>query len=386
MAASRVQPSASWLQHYGFVPTLVEQSQGLRQGGYLIDFWGAEYDVAQRMGLVPELRRCGYAIEQLRVVDQDSTKIAAIDVAQLRSALGDRLITLQRSDLAGKIFAQLDGRTETIFGDSITDVKDTRKGLHVRFERAPARDFDLVVGADGLHSTVRSLVFGPSPQFEKHLGYRVAVSTVRHYPLRDDGCYVCYNTPGKQIARFALRDGRSVFFFAFVSPPARQVSGEVAQRELLEELYQHAGWECADILDSVRHSDDFYFDDVSQIRISRWSEGRVVLIGDACFCPSLLAGQGAALAMGAAYILAGELKVSGGDYSVAFRRYRGRLSRLIAAKQRSAERLGLWFAPATSPGLFVRNQVTRLMSWPFMARWMGRKILDDNFDLPDYSC
>ena len=177
-----------------------------------------------------------------------------------------------------------------------------------------------------------------------------------------------------------------MFLFVFVSPPGRKVSGEVAQRALLEELYGDAGWECADLLEATRRSDDFYFDDVSQSRMESWSEGRVALIGDACFCPSLLAGQGAALAMGAAYILASELKLSRDDYSIGFGRYRQRLSRLIAAKQRSAERLGLWFAPATDLGLFVRNQVTRLMAWAPMARWMGRKIMDDNFALPEYPC
>ena len=158
-----------------------------------------------------------------------------------------------------------------------------------------------------------------SPQFEKHLaiGWQCPPSDT----IRSETTVATFAIiPGKQIARFALHGVGGRCSFLFVSPPARQVSGEVAT-DLLKELYQHAGWECADILKLVRHSDDFYFDDVSQIRISRWSEGRV-LIGDACFCPSLLAGQGAALAMGAAYILAGELKVSGGDYSVAFRRCR----------------------------------------------------------------
>ncbi len=203
---------AWWLQRYGFLPTLVEQSPALRQGGYLIDFWGAGFDVAERMGLVPELRRCAYAIEELRIVDQDGSGIASIDVAQLRSAIGNRLITLQRSDLASRIYAHLDGHTETIFGDSITDIDDTGEGLHVRFERSPERDFDLVVGADGLHSKVRSLTFGPSQQFEKHLGYHVAVSTVTDYALRDDGCYVCYNTPGgKSHASHYATDARCSF-------------------------------------------------------------------------------------------------------------------------------------------------------------------------------
>ena len=375
---------AWWLQHYGFAPTLVERAPTLRLGGYMIDFWGIGFDVAQRMGLVPALRRHGYAIEQLRLVDRDSAQIAAIDVSELRSALGDRLVSLLRSDLANQVYASLEGRVETLFGDSIVGIDDIGDSLFVRFERSPARAFDLVVGADGLHSNVRSLVFGPEWKLAKHLGYQVAVFTTSEYPHREERSYVCYNTPGRQIARYALRDGRSAFFFILIAPPVCRPADEAGQRAVLEEMYRDEGWECSQILDAMRRADDLYFDDASQIRMGHWSQGRVALIGDACFCPSLLAGQGAALAMGAAYILAGELKACGGDHAPAFHQYQERLSQFIGSKQQAAEKFGLWFAPATQPGLFVRNQLTRLASWPLLARWMGSWMLADHFDLPQY--
>ena len=177
---------AYWLAHYGFEPTIVEKAPALRTGGYIIDFWGAGFDIADRMGLLPELRDKGYMVQEIRVVNRDGQRIAGFPVDLIAHATGGRYISLPRSELAASIFGKLEGQVETIFGDSITRIEQTEKAVRVAFEHAPEREFDLVIGADGLHSRVRELVFGAESQFEKYLGCKVAAFEVEGYQSRDE--------------------------------------------------------------------------------------------------------------------------------------------------------------------------------------------------------
>ena len=153
---------------------------------------------------------------------------------------------------------------------------------------------------------------------------------------------------------------------------------------MLGDASRHDGWECPRILSALDASDDLYFDAVSQIQMPSWVQGRVALVGDACFCPSLLAGQGASLAMGAAYILAGELAKANGDYAVAFKRYEELLRPVMAGKQRAARSFAGSFAPRTRLGIFLRNKITALMSRPFVAKFFMGRLLTDPIALPEY--
>jgi 2-polyprenyl-6-methoxyphenol hydroxylase-like FAD-dependent oxidoreductase len=177
-----------------------------------------------------------------------------------------------------------------------------------------------------------------------------------------------------------------VFFFVFATDERLQIAPHdtPAQKRILREVFGRDGWECSAILKALDDTDDLYFDSVSQIRMPSWTVGRVALVGDACSCPSLLAGQGTSLAMGAACILAGELNKAEGDYRVAFKVYENMLQPVLAGKQRSAERFAGSFAPKTRWGIFVRNQVTRLMAQPFVAKFAMRGLLTDPLTLPRY--
>ena len=165
---------AYWLLQYGFEPTLVEKSPQLRTGGYIIDFWGAGFDVADRMGLLPEIKSQGYVVQEVRVVNQDGERIAGFPAEVFSRMTDGRYVSLPRGDLAASIFRKIDGQAETIFGDSITRIEQSASGVRVEFQRGSPREFDLVVGADGLHSEVRKLAYGPEERFEKYLGYKVA--------------------------------------------------------------------------------------------------------------------------------------------------------------------------------------------------------------------
>jgi len=376
---------AYWLVQHGFSPTIVERSPAPRTGGYMIDFWGVGYDVAERMGLLPTLHRVGYQLDEVRIVNDAGRRIAGLDATLFYEGSNGRFVSLLRGDLATSIFGLLHDGVETMFADSITALTQDSSGVSVTFERAPARRFDLVVGADGLHSTVRELAFGKHPEYEKDLGYRTAAFSAAAYPHRDEGAYVSFTAPGCQVARYALRDGRSVFFIVIADdrPMAMDHHDLPAQQAYLRDRLAGAGWECDQILDAMDRSDDFYFDTVAQIRMPDWSHGRVVLLGDAAYCPSLLAGQGSAFAMTGAYVLANQLARTNGEHIAAFAGYQQSLRPFIEDKQRTAVRFGWWFAPTTALGVRLRNVATNAMGLPLLGRAIARRSFGDRFQLPD---
>ena len=374
---------AWWLLRNGFVPTVVEKAPAPRTGGYMIDFWGVGYEVAARMGLIPALERVGYRMEEVRIVDALGHRVAGFDAGAFRAATNGRYLSLLRSDLAQAIYSMIAGDVETIFGASVIALEGDADGVTVIFDAVQPRRFDLVVGAGGLHSVVRALTFGPEREFEKYLGYYTAAFTAAHYPHRDEGVYVSYTVPGRQIARYALRDDRSAFFLILA---ADQAFGDVshdaqAQREALRRAFGGLGWETGEIMAALDTADDLYFDAVAQVRLPCWSRERVVLLGDAAYCPSLLAGQGSAFAMAGAYVLADELATADGDHRAAFGAYEQRFRPFVDAKQKAAKRFGGWFAPRTRGALRLRNLVARTIDIPWLGERLLARSLGDRFDL-----
>ena len=379
---------AYWLAHYGMQPTLIESAPRLRTGGYVIDFWGAGFDIADRMGALPEIMRKGYMMREVRVVNRNGKRLAGFPAEAFARMTQGRYVSLPRGELAASIFGKIEGKVETIFGDSVNRIEQTKNHVHVTFEHGGARDFDLVVGADGLHSRVRELVFGPESRFEKYLGFKVAAFAVDGYRPRDELVYVMYTEAGQQVGRFAMRGDRTMFLFIFRDDDSTGAENLQAQKALLRKRFGASGWECPQILDALDAADDLYFDRVSQIRMDPqqglWTRGRVTLIGDAAFCVSFLAGQGSALAMVSAYILAGELHRANGDYSSAFERYQNLFAPFVLAKQKAALRFAGAFAPKSKFGLFLRNRIFNLMAIPWVADLVAGRDLSDNIALPDY--
>lgn len=375
---------AFWLKAAGFQPTLVERAPCLRTGGYVVDFWGLGYDIAERMGLKGDIDHLGYQVREVRIVDDRGNPVAGFGTKVFRELTGGRFVTLARSDLSRLLFAKVENAIEIMFDDEIIGLQDRLDGVLVKFETAPERRFDLVIGADGLHSQVRRLAFGPQPQFEKQLGYAVAAFEVQGYRPRDEDVYLIYGQPGRMLGRFALRGDRTLFLFVFVAGRVSLPATLDQQKAVLREIYRDGGWECQRVLDELDLADELYFDSVSQIRMDGWSRGRIALAGDAAFCVSLLAGQGSALAMISAYVLAGELANAGGRHEEAFGRYEALLRDYIGTKQRGAERFAAAFAPATRSGLWFRNQVIKAFAIPGLARLaVGREIID-RLQLPNY--
>ncbi|MEZ5998345.1 MAG: FAD-binding domain [Hyphomonas sp.] len=377
---------AHWLLKTGHEPTLIEESPRFRAGGYVIDFWGVGYDMAEKMGILPEAMARGYQVQEVRLVKESGAKAAGFSADVFRRMTHDRFTSLPRGELAEVIFNSVKDKAETLFGETITAIEDHGDGVSVTLQTGGRREFDLVVGADGLHSNVRHLVWGEQAAFEKPVGFHVAAFECPGYPHRDEDVYVSFAQPGLSISRFAMRDDRTLVLFIFENERMTQpLPHDVATKKaILHDIFGNMGWEAREMLDAMDDTAEVYFDRVSQAVVPAWSKGRVALLGDAAACPSLLAGEGTGLAMTEAYVLAGELKQAGGDFRTAFETYETRLRPFLEEKQKSALAFASSFAPKTEFGIWLRNVATHLLVIPPLADLLIGGSVKDDFDLPDY--
>ena len=378
---------AYWLVKMGHRVLLVERASELRSGGYILNLWGIGYDAAEKMGLLPRLLELQYHTDELRMVDSQGRTRGGYPSRVLLQLAKGRMATLARDDIATSIHALLDDQVEIIFGDSIATIDDD--GVHVRigFEHAPEREVDLVIGADGLHSRVRQITFGPDTHFEHRLGCHVASFEVAGYRPRNDNLYVAHTAPGRYIARSPVRDDKTLFFMLLRDKylPSTVPINESERKAALTNAFSDMGWECPAILSALEHVEGVYFDSISQIRMDTWAKGRVALVGDAAACPSLIAGEGAGFALAEAYILAGEIHKNGADLESALADYQRQIKPYAARKQKYAENLVPSFVPKTAYGVSVRDFATLLMRLPVFPRLLMGRYFHDEMKLPDYA-
>ncbi len=376
---------AFWLKKFGFNPTIIEISPVLREGGYAIDFMGAGFDVAEKMGIISDLEKVDLNISNIAFVDKDSNEKGSMNYQKIKKVLKNRAFSLLRSDLAKVIYKSLDKETEIIFGDTIKQIEQDEEKVTVTFISGLTRSFNLLIGADGLHSNVRNLIFGEESQFEKYYGYYTSSFTLNNFP-NEGRAFSMFNVPNKQVAVYTINKEKAASFFIFTSPEKLNYEHHdiEKQKQILKNEFMNAGWKCADLLSRIDTTSDFYFDPISQIKMEKWSKGRVSLVGDACDCPSLLSGKGSTLAMVGAYILAGELKLSNGNYKTAYEEYEKLLKPFMEKKQKSAQSFAKSFVPKSNFGIWLRNQAFKLMSFPLFTNILFNQFKDKGLNLKEY--
>ncbi len=376
---------AFWLKRFGFNPTIIEISPKLREGGYAIDFMGAGYDVAEKMNILPELEKVDIEFSKLVFVDKDNNEKGSMNYQKIKKLMNNRALTLLRSDLAKVIYNSLDKETEIIFGDTISKIEQDEENVTVTFKSGLSRSFDLLVGADGLHSNVRNLIFGDELQFEKYYGYYTSSFTINKFSF-EGRAFSMYNVPFKQVALYSYAGNKAAAFFIFASPEKLDFEHHdiEKQKQILKDQFMNIGWKCSELLSKIDSTSDFYFDTVSQIKMEKWSKGRITLVGDACDCPSLLSGKGSTLAMVGAYILAGELQQSNGNYKTAFEQYENTFKPFINKKQKAAQAFAKSFVPKSDFGIWLRNKVFKLMSVWLFSKILLNQFKDKGLILKDY--
>jgi 2-polyprenyl-6-methoxyphenol hydroxylase-like FAD-dependent oxidoreductase len=350
---------AWWLARRGFRPVIVERASQLRGGGYAVDFRGAVHlRVLEEMGLLEQIQERQTHLRSLRYVRDDGRPVA--DVPPVFFA-GD--VEILRGNLAEILYQATRNDTEYIFGDSVTALEQHDDGVHVTFANAAPRTFSLVIGADGVHSNIRGLAFGPEAGFARDLGIYVSIFSVPNFAGLD-GEGVMYGVPGKTAGIFATGGDpdRAIAQLFFTAPGGRYGHDDrdtARQQDIVAQQFAGLGWQVPRLLKEMPAADDFYFDTTSQIRLDAWSKGRVALAGDAA-CAAGPGGNGTGNAVVAAYVLAGELAAAHGDHEAAYQRYEQRLRPYVEGGQKQAAGSQAFLAPPTWGKIRQRNLFFRL--------------------------
>jgi 2-polyprenyl-6-methoxyphenol hydroxylase-like FAD-dependent oxidoreductase len=378
---------AYWLRSQGFNPTVVERAPAPRPGGQAVDLRGAGRTVVQRMGVLDRIRELSLDQRGLAVVNTRG-RLGARMPADLFGGEGIvSEIEILRGDLGQVLYEASRPGTEYLFDDTITGLDQDGTGVTVTFEKSATRRFGLVVGADGLHSVVRSLAFGPEPACVQPIGCYTAWFTAPA-EIDLDGWFLMHRAPGGRVvsARPGRRPGEIKAGFSFRSAPVDYDRRDIAgQQDLLARRFAGVGWEAPRLLAAMRAAPDFFFDSMGQVRLDHWSAGRTALVGDAGYCPTPLTGLGTSLALVGAYVLAGELAAARGDHRTAFARYEEVIRSYVTQSQKLPPGGASGYAPGSRVAVALSNASMGLMS-----RWPVRLLLAKQFskagdiDLPDY--
>ncbi|NEW76900.1 MULTISPECIES: FAD-dependent monooxygenase [Streptomyces] len=337
-AGAAGQTLAYWLARHGFETTVVERAPAPRIGGFAIDLRGTAVHVAERMGIIDAVRANRVHMKEIVHLDHLGEPVWKTDgnFGAGEGLTGD--VEILRDDLTsllGRACAELDGLTYR-FNDSIESIDQTGDHVEVAFEKSPPGRFDLVLGADGLHSTVRALTFEEAEAYKKRLGYYAAIFSIPNIFGMERQMFMS-SLPGKLVIvlQYGLaKHTRGMLVFA--SPPLEFDKWDAdEQKALIRGAFKddHAYWAVAPLLAELDQATDLYFDEVTQITMPAWSSGRVALVGDAAFAPTTMSGQGTSTAVVGAYVLAGELKAAGGDPTVAFPRYEAKVRPYVELNQ-----------------------------------------------------
>ncbi|MFI8822599.1 FAD-dependent monooxygenase [Streptomyces sp. NPDC053431] len=382
---------AYWLRRGGFRVTVVERAPAPRPGGQTVDLRGAGRTVIERMGLMDRARAESVDQRGLALVDTSGRVTARMPAESFGGEGIVSEIEILRGDLARLLYEATLPDTEYLFDDTVTGIDEDADGVAVTFEKSAPRRFGLVVGADGPHSVVRTLAFGPEDACVRPLGLYTAWFTATVDDLDLDGWYLMHNAPGGLVAsaRPGREPGEIKAGLSFRSAPLTYDRRDVAaQRELVARRFAEVGWEAPRLVRAMRTAPDFFFDSMGQVRLDRWQRGRVALLGDAGYCATPLTGLGTSLALVGAYVLAGELSAarsSGRDHRVALRRYDEVMRPYVTQAQQLPPGGASGYAPSGRLGIRLRD-----LSMRSMTRWPMRQVLAAQFAkagdiaLPEY--
>ncbi|GAB2618632.1 FAD-dependent oxidoreductase [Paractinoplanes abujensis] len=364
---------AWWLHRAGADVTVIERAPGPRPGGHAVDVRGTARTVVERMGLMPAVLTDRVDERGVALVDARDRRLASMpsDLFGGEGIVAD--IEISRGDLSRILLEATATTTDYRYGDRITALRQDDGGVDVTFASGGTERFHIVVGADGVHSGVRALTFGSEPEFVRPLGGYGAYFTVPD-PGDLDHWFLMFNAPGGRVAGLRPERGGTAKASLSIRTPERLGRlDRASQKRLLAERFAGVGWRVPSFLAALPGADDFYFDSIDQVRVDRWARGRVVLLGDAGYCGSPLAGLGTSLALVGAYVLAGELAEATSP-EAAYAAYQSTMAAYVAD--------GIQLPPGGMAAFAPNSRLTirlRALSMNSMSRWPMKHLLAGHF-------
>jgi 2-polyprenyl-6-methoxyphenol hydroxylase-like FAD-dependent oxidoreductase len=364
--ASVAGPTAAyWLRRQGFDVTVVERMslERVRTSGHAVDLFGPAVDVSEWMGVLPAVTEARTRTEIVSF-QRDTGRNVEVEMRKLVAGISGRHVEIMRGELAAILHEATRNDAEYFFDDSIVSMVEEHDGVVVTFEKAPQRRFDVVIGADGLHSTVRRLGFGPEDQYRHFLGgYLAGCALPNHLSL--EGRMLVWNAPGRLAAIYPVHgtgSARGGFLFRSRDELAIHHHDVDAQRKVLHRVYGRDGWHVPHLLNAVDGAEDFYFDSISQIVMDDWVRGRFVLVGDAGYSPGPAVGGGTSVAMVGAYVLAQELAEHELDFAVGLRAYQARMAALVAKARKIGSSTMATLIPRSGVQVRLMPELVRLVT------------------------
>ena len=353
---------AYWLHHHGFDVTVVERAPTLRKaGGHAVDLFRPAMDISEKMGVLPAIEARVTGMDRIVLRRPGRRRQVVMNLTKVFGATSDRHVEIMRDDLSEIYYDATRADVEYVFGDSVTSIGEDGT---VTFEHGAPRRFDLVVGADGLHSNVRRLVFGDESAYSAYVGAYLAVASVPK-EVGVPGESIMYNAPGRGMGVGGpahLDDARMVFLFRTERPLDVHHRDTEGQKAVLRKTFAGLDPQVDRWLTELDRTPAFYFDSITQLRMDTWSRGRVTLVGDAGYCPGPAVGGSTSLAVIGAYVLAGELAAAGGDHERAFAAYERELAGIVRDSRAFALGAAKVLIPRTRLGLWALLQGVRLIN------------------------
>ncbi|HEX6683498.1 MAG TPA: FAD-dependent monooxygenase [Candidatus Limnocylindrales bacterium] len=346
--------TAYWLRRHGFEPTVVERAPALRDAGYKVDIRGAAVEVVSRMGILEAIRARATAMRTATQYDGRGRPIAVLD-AELFGGRHSGDLEIMRGDLNRVLYQLTQGQVEYLFGTEVEAAEQGDSGVRVRFNSGEERDFDFVIGADGVHSSTRRLCAGDVPTHS--LGHHIAIYTVPNY-LGLDRQEAVHLAPGRTANVYSTGGPAAKALFLFATREGGGGAAAADPRAFLAEAVRGMRWEVPRLIGYAADAPDFYLDTLAQVRLDSWSHGRIALVGDAAFCPSPASGQGTSLALVGAYVLSGELA---GDPAVGFKSYEEQLRDFVAKNQALAAGNLKGMVVGSAFGVWMQTRMMRML-------------------------